>query len=104
MLDAARKAADLVRGKHRSVLDDDEVLALALARLVEIIGEAANGVSTTLQTANPQIPWRAISGARNRLIHGYFDVDHDILWQILTVNVPELVAQLEKLVVTPPSP
>jgi uncharacterized protein with HEPN domain len=98
MLDAARKVATLVRGKSRSILDQDEVLALALVRLVEIIGEAATGTSAAVRIANPLIPWHAMSAARNRLIHGYFDVDYDILWQILTVSVPELIAQLEKIV------
>ena len=98
MLDAARKAAELVRGKSRPVLDQDEVLALALVRLVEIIGEAASGTSTAVRTGNPQIPWHAVSAARNRLIHGYFDVDYDILWQILTISIPELISHLEKLV------
>ena len=98
MLDAARKAAELVRGKSRTILDQDEVVALALVRLVEIIGEAATGTSPSVRNSNPQIPWHAVSSARNRLIHGYFDVDYDILWQILTISIPDLIVHPEKLV------
>lgn len=97
MLEAARKAVKLIKGKSRHALDEDETLALAITRLLEIIGEAANGVSDSIHLAHPNIAWKEIIGARNHLIHGYFDVDYDIIWQILTSDLPPLISALEKI-------
>ena len=98
MLDAARKAVEFVAGKDRGHLDRDEQLSLALIRLLEIIGEAATNMSSDFCQAHPEIPWKRIAGTRNRLIHGYFDIDFDILWQIVTTQLPPLISQLEKIV------
>jgi uncharacterized protein with HEPN domain len=95
MLDHAREAIALVQDKTRSDLDSDRVLSLALVRLLEIVGEAANRVSKEEQTLHSEIPWSQIIGLRNRLIHGYNAVDNDILWQILTHDLPMLVVALE---------
>ncbi len=72
MLDAARKAVELTSGRTRSQIENDEVAQLALARLLEIVGEASRRVSTGFQQAHPEIPWSAIGGLRNRLVHAYF--------------------------------
>lgn len=75
MLDAAKQAIDFTRGRSNVDLYRDVQLALALTRLVEIIGEAAKNVSAGTRAKLPQIPWRAIAGTRDRLVHAYFDVD-----------------------------
>jgi len=62
---------------------------------LEIIGEAAKNVSPETRQRHPKIPWKEIGGTRDRLIHGYFDVDWDILWPILTVDLPPLITELE---------
>lgn len=98
MLDHAREAVDLLHGKSRLDLRDDRVLNLALVRLIEIVGEAANRVSKSTQKQHPQIPWPQIVGMRNRLIHGYEFLDFDILWQTVTDDLPELITELEKVV------
>ena len=77
--------------------DADEKLALALVRLLEILGEAAKGVSPDFRDAHPQIPWKLVAGARDRLIHGYFEVDLKIVWEIVTRDLPPLIAELERL-------
>jgi uncharacterized protein with HEPN domain len=79
MLDAARKAIFFGQGRSRANLDSDEMLALAVVRLVEALGEAAKQISRTTRERYPQIPWRQIAGTRDRLIHSYFDVDLDII-------------------------
>ena len=79
-------------------MDADHQLTLALTRLVEIIGEASRYVSEETKQRNPQIRWKEIAGTRARLAHGYFDVDLDILWEIVTADLPPLIAQLEKVV------
>ncbi len=98
MLDAARKAVAFLEGRSRRDLDSDELLALALARLLEIVGEAAKGVPEDVRQTHPKIPWRAIAGTRDRLIHAYFDVNLDILWAVVTTELPALITELEKLV------
>ncbi|MCA9922757.1 MAG: DUF86 domain-containing protein [Anaerolineales bacterium] len=97
MLDASKKAVAFTQNRKRSDLNSDEVLALAIIRLLEIIGEAAKAVSTELKVQYPKIPWRQIAGTRDRLIHGYFNVDMDIVWTIVTKDLPDLIQNLEKI-------
>ncbi|MCP4366809.1 MAG: DUF86 domain-containing protein [Deltaproteobacteria bacterium] len=98
MLSHAQEASALVQGKTRADLDSDRLLNLALVRLLEIIGEAANRIPTDEQKQYPHIPWPQIVGLRNRLIHGYDSVDFDILWQIASQDLPPLIIALEKIV------
>lgn len=97
MLDAAQKARRFIQGRQRTDLEMDEMLSLAIVRLLEIVGEAAAHVSESVQASQSGIPWRQITSARNRLIHGYFDVDLDIVWTILQDDLPPMIAQLEQL-------
>ena len=101
MLDAALKVREFVAGRTRGDLEQDERLALALVRLVEIIGEAAKQVSEETRTLHPHIPWASIMATRNRLIHGYFDVDLDIIWHIVSADLPALIPVLQRIL-TPP--
>jgi uncharacterized protein with HEPN domain len=78
------------------VLTRPRLLALALVRLLEIIGEAAGRVPAEEQARRPGVPWPSIVGLRNRLIHGYDDIDHDIRWQIATADLPALLVQLSE--------
>jgi len=97
MLEHSREAVALVRGLTRRSLDEDRVMSLALVRLLEIVGEAAARVSAEERAKHPGIRWAAIVGLRNRLIHGYDSVDMDVLWRILTDDVPSLVASLQAI-------
>lgn len=83
--------------RSRADLDADEMLVLALTRPLEIIGEAARHVSEPTRALAPDTAWRQITATRNRIIHGYFDVDLDTVWDILTLDLPELEAELERL-------
>jgi uncharacterized protein with HEPN domain len=98
MRDYAREALEMVREQVRADLDTDRKLNLALVRLLEIIGEAANRISAEDRSRYPQIPWTQIISLRNRLIHGYDHVDLDILWQIVTQDLPVLTEELERIV------
>ena len=97
MLEYAREAVELIKGKSRESLDSERLLGLALVRLMEILGEAANRVSLEYQSRHPSIPWSQIVSLRNRLIHGYDSVDMDILWQILKHDLPGLIEELQKI-------
>lgn len=100
MLDAAHTAMRLACGRTRRDLAGDEMLRLSLMKSVEMIGESASRVSEATQRKNPSIPWSRIVGMRNRLVHVYFDIDLDVLWQTVTNDIPLLIAQLEPI--TPP--
>jgi uncharacterized protein with HEPN domain len=97
MLDHGKEAMGFIQGKGRADLDTDRMRTLALVRLLEILGEAAGRMPAEVCTAHPQIPWAQIVALRNRLIHGYDSVDLDILWQILSMDLPPLIAQLESI-------
>ncbi len=94
MLDYALKAQGMVAGRNRQDLGNDEMLQLALTRALEVIGEAANRVSPETKKRYEDIPWRAIVGMRNRLIHGYDNVDLDVLWETVVTELPPLIEKL----------
>jgi uncharacterized protein with HEPN domain len=94
MRDHAHELASLIHGRTRGDLDSERLLALAVVRLLEIIGDAASRVPVEERARRPEIPWSSIVGLRNRLIHGYDDVDYDIVWAILTTDLPVLVSHL----------
>ena len=94
LIEAAEKAIGYARGKDRASLDDDELLRLALTKLVEIVGEAAKQVSEPTRTAFPEVPWSAAARMRDRLVHHYFDINLDVLWATITEDLPALLASL----------
>ena len=98
MLDAARKACVFTEGLTLDVVRSDEIRSLALVRLLEIVGEAARAVSSNFQKQHSEIPWAGIVGLRNRLIHGYDDVDLEVLWEVIKDELPTLIDELEGLV------
>ena len=97
IIGACETALEVTKGRKRADLDRDVVLGLALVRLVEVIGEAAWGVSEGLRARHPDVPWRDIVAMRNRLIHGYFDVNLDRVWDTITSEVPHLLSQMKEL-------
>ena len=97
MLDAAREAISFVENKARTDLDRDRQLTLAILKLIEIIGEAASKVTEQSRQKHPEIAWPMIIGMRNRLIHAYFDIDLDRVWDTVTEDLPPLITQLEQI-------
>ena len=97
MLDSARKVLYLAARRSRPDLDDDWVATLALMQLLQIIGEAARRLSASTRQQHPHVRWARFIGLRNRLIHGYDTIDLDRLWEVLTVDIPELAANLERI-------
>ena len=98
MLEAAQKIVQFTESETRESLSADEKLQLAIVRLIEIIGEAASRISDEFRDKHPQIPWIAIRGMRNRLVHAYFDIDLDVVWNTITTAIPALIKQVEALV------
>ena len=98
MLDAAREAVSFTLGRTRSDLDTDRQLVLALVKDIEIVGEAGTRTTETTREQLPAIPWEEITGMRNRLVHAYFSINLDIVWQTVREDLPKLIALLEPLV------
>lgn len=98
MRDHAREAMQLAQGKTREEFLADRTANLAVVRLLEIVGEAANRIPPSDRDRHPQVPWAQVIGLRNRLAHGYDRVDLDIVWQIVTRHLPPLVAELDRIV------
>ncbi len=73
---------------------DDETLKRAFARSIEVIGEATKNLSAEIRDRHPDVEWRAMAGMRDQLIHGYFGVDYEIVWEVATEKAPELAEQI----------
>lgn len=95
MLDYSRKLIEFTQGKTQSDLESNEMLSLAVVRLIEIVGEAAANVSAEKRAGLSQIPWPQIVGMRNRIVHAYFDVNYAVVLNTVTMNIPALVVELE---------
>ena len=94
MADAIRSALAFASGRRRSDLDGDQMLLFALVRAIEILGEAASRVSASGRAELKDVPWAEIVGMRNRLIHAYFEVDRDILWNTVELALPTLLGRI----------
>ncbi|MGF7184253.1 uncharacterized protein with HEPN domain [Desulfitispora alkaliphila] len=98
MVDAAEEAIEFTKGKTRADLEDNRMLSLSVVHLLEIIGEAANKVSPEFQSKYNKIPWRGIIGMRNRLIHGYYDIDLNIVWKTVSSDIEPLLSELKNII------
>jgi uncharacterized protein with HEPN domain len=96
MLEAAKEAQSYLVGKKRVDLDRDRMLVHSLVRCIEIVGEAAAKVSSPCRSETTSIPWPDIVAMRNRLIHAYFDINLDMVWDTIVDDLPPLIAELER--------
>jgi uncharacterized protein with HEPN domain len=104
MRDAAAAAVTFGAGKTRVDLEKDLMLQFAIVRAVEIIGEAAARLTDATRAANAHIPWSNIIGMRNRLVHGYFDVDLDVVWSTVITDLVPLISALDTMISSSASP
>jgi uncharacterized protein with HEPN domain len=98
MLDHALEAVEFLGKSSIKDLSNNRMMQLALTRLMEIIGEAANRVSSATKEKIKDIPWNQIVGMRNRLIHGYDIIDYDLLWDTVNTDLPQLIRSLQKII------
>jgi uncharacterized protein with HEPN domain len=80
---------------ERVSFDADERTQVWMVNRLQIIGEASRKLSDALRQRHPDIPWREIIGMRHILVHGYFEIDPDIVWSAVTMSVPRLKRQIE---------
>lgn len=97
MQDFAAPTLRLARGHQAPDLETDEMLLLALSRLLELVGEAALHVPEPLRERHAEVPWAAIIGMRHRLIHGYDFVDPTVLWHTVEQDLPPLIVLLNTI-------
>lgn len=102
MLDSARSIVSLVEKMTFEAYSADRRTKRAVEREIEIIGEAARGVSDTVRDKHPYVPWGKIVAQRHRLAHEYAEIDDELIWRVATVHAPELVRLLTPIVPTPP--
>jgi uncharacterized protein with HEPN domain len=84
--------------KSKDEVLDDEVYFRAVVRSIEIIGEATKKVHPDFKLLHPQIEWRKIAATRDMMIHNYFGIDNDIVWNIITNKIPDLEHFLKKII------
>ena len=94
MIEAAEAIGDFVSGRARQDFDSDRMLLFAVVRAIEVIGEAAAQISDETTSLAPVIPWRAIVGMRNRIVHAYWDIDTEIVWRTAVEEIPGLLPLL----------
>ena len=95
--DDCELAISKLSGKSRREYDADDTLRLALAHLVQTVGEAAARVSAAFKERHPDIPWARVIGMRHHIVHDYLDVDYDIVWDVIRLHLPPLADQLRRI-------
>lgn len=102
MSQAAKEILEFVEGVSFQEFESNKVVRYAVERQILVIGEAAKQISSTLKTANPQIPWNAIIAQRNILAHEYGEILVERIWRVASEKIAELIEQIEPLIPDPP--
>lgn len=97
MIEACEKLVACIEGRDRAALEADWIRYDALLRNLEILGEAAKGVSESVRQLHPGVPWRKIAAMRDIVIHHYFGLDKDAIWDTVMNRVPELLDDLRQI-------
>lgn len=97
ILDEITDIQNFIKNSTEENFATNTMMQKAIIRSIEVIGEAANNVASSFQKQHPQIPWRKITGMRNKLIHDYFEIDLALVWQVTTRDLKPLKKQLLKL-------
>jgi len=97
IIDAAQEELSFVRNVDQENFSNNRMMILSVIKEIEIIGEAVSKISDEIKLMYSDVPWEGIVGMRNRLIHGYFDVDVKLVWNTTKIDLPPLVSSLEAI-------
>jgi uncharacterized protein with HEPN domain len=95
ILDEANFLIDSTKGLQREEFFSDEILKRAAARSIAIMGEAAKKLPVEFREKHSNVEWKAIAGMRDKLIHDYFGIDYEIVWDAIVNKVPKLKQEIE---------
>ena len=101
MLDASRASMRIVQSVDRDFFDESELHLNATVHLIQVVGEAAVHLTEPFKLEHPEIPWAEIGGMRNRLVHDYYDINLDTLWNVVVEDIPPLIEWLEDMLAMP---
>jgi uncharacterized protein with HEPN domain len=97
MLDCTREVLALCKDSTAERFASDRVLQLAAIHLLQVIGEAARQLHPEILEQHPQVPWKSIVGMRNKLVHDYLAINLDLVWAVITKDLPDLEASLARM-------
>lgn len=99
--EAIARTESRTQGTGRQAFERDELIQVWVVHHLQIIGEAARGLSDEFRSRNPQIPWLQIIGMRHILVHQYFHIDLQIVWNVIEKDLPVLNSEIDALLSTP---
>ena len=97
--DAAEKIAQFIKGMTYGQFVADAKTSYAVVRALEVIGEAAKQVPSSVRTQYPEVPWQEMSGMRDKLVHDYFGVNLEVVWKTALEDVPNLGLQMQRILI-----
>lgn len=98
MLEHAKFSIEFSKNITFESFKNDPKTAFAIVRTLEVIGEASNRVPDELKEKYSNLPWHKIRGLRNRIVHNYDDIDYEIVWNIVKIELPKLIQQIEAII------
>ncbi len=98
ILDETKYMQEKTEALNKDVFFEDETLQRAFVRSIEVIGEATKKIPDSLKSKYPNIEWKAIAGMRDVLIHDYFGVDYDIVWDVAVNKIPVLHKEIKEII------
>lgn len=84
--------------RGRNAFESEELIQIWIAHHIQIIGEAASHLSEEFMNRHPSIPWKDIIGMRNIIVHDYFGIDCDVVWQVVEKDIPKLKRRIEQII------
>ena len=97
MIDFCERVLSFTRGMNQDAFVGNALVYDATLRNLGLIGEAATRIPEAVRAAHPEIPWREVVGARNRIIHAYLGIDDDIIWTIIQEDIPAILPEPRRL-------